>query len=62
MYILVYATALKYLPNEQLKYTSIELQDYLNPFANIKLEDQRYLFSLRTKINHIKINFPKDKI
>ena len=64
-----YAAAFKYLVDKQMKgskdadinHKSIKLQDYLNPFANIKLEDQRYLFSLRTKNNHIKINFPKDK-
>ena len=64
-----YDVALNYLLNEQLKgskcadikYKSIELQYYLNPFANIKLEEQIYIFSLRIKVNSIIMNFSKDK-
>ena len=37
-----------------IKYTSIVLQDHLNPFANMMLEDQRYLFSLWSKPIEIK--------
>ena len=64
-----YSAAFKYLKVKQtrgskgadIKYTLIELQDYLNPFANLTLEDQRYIFSLRSKMNEIKNNFPKDR-
>ena len=31
----------------RIKYENLELQDYLQPSSNLKLEDQQFLFSLR---------------
>ena len=36
-----------------IRYTSIELHEDLNPYVNITLEDQTDLFSLRSKISEI---------
>ena len=32
----------------QIRYETLELQDYLSPYSNLKLEDQQKIFSLRT--------------
>ena len=47
-------TGFKYLQNIQVKgskggkieYDSVSLQDYLDPYSNLNIDDQRYLFSL----------------
>ena len=44
-----------------IKYNKIELQDYLNPCANISLDDQKLLFSLRCEMNYLKSNFKRNK-
>ena len=43
-----------------ISYNSIELQDYLGSYANIKKEDQRYIFNFRTEMNPTRINFQRD--
>ena len=61
--------ALKYLKMKQSKgkkgstisYNSIELQDYLGSYANIKIEDQRYIFNFRSEMNWTKSNFQRDR-
>ena len=45
----------------RIVYDCLELQDYLNPFSNLKLEDQRFLFSLRCQMNILKSNFSRNK-
>ena len=40
----------------KIKYKTLELQDYLKPCSNLKLEDQHLIFSLRCEINPIKKN------
>ena len=60
---------LRYLKNLQKKcdkgsrisYSSLELQDYLHPSSNINVEDQRFLFSLRSEMNILKSNFRRNK-
>ena len=60
---------LKYLKELQKKgtkgslidYDSLEVQDYLNPSSNMKIEDQRYLFSLRREMNLLHSNFSRNK-
>ena len=44
-----------------INYTNFVLQPYFRPRDNIKLEAQRELFALRTKMNHIKANFCSSK-
>ena len=44
-----------------INYTNFVLQPYLRPRENIKLEAQRELFALRTKMNHIRANFCSSK-
>ena len=44
-----------------IKYDCLELQDYLNPAANISIKDQRYIFSLRCEMNILKSNFKRNK-
>ena len=59
---------IKYLRTKQMKgekginirYNSLELQDYLNPFSNMTLEDQRTMFSLRCEKNPLKPNFKRN--
>ena len=61
--------ALKYLKEMQRKdkkgaginYNSIELQDYWHSCANIKLEDQQFIFNFRSEMNQTKENFHRDK-
>ena len=60
---------LKYLRNIQekgskgsrIEYHAVELQDYLNPYSNIGIEDQQYLFSLRCEVNPLRANFKRNK-
>ena len=42
-------------------YDSLEVQEYLNPSTNRKIEDQRYLFSLRSEMNILHTNFSRNK-
>jgi hypothetical protein len=44
-----------------INYESLEAQDYLNPCFNFKLEEQRYLFSLRSEMNPLSTNFKRNK-
>ena len=52
-------TGLKYLKTKQSK--GEELQDYLNPCSNITLEEQRYIFSLRSRMNELRPNFSRNR-
>ena len=45
----------------RIKYENLELQDYLQPSSNLKLEDQRFLFSLRCEMNVLKTNFKRNE-
>ena len=38
----------------------MKLQDYLNPCSNLKLEEQRNIFSLRSRMNELKTNFSRN--
>ena len=59
---------IKYLRTKQMKgekginikYNILELPDYLNPFSNMALEDQRTMFSLRCEMNPLKPNFKRN--
>ena len=42
-------------------YDSLEVQEYLNQNTNMKIEDQRFLFSLRSEMNILHTNFSKNK-
>ena len=59
--------AIKYLENitgtKEVKiiYDSLNIQDYLKPCANITIEEQRYLFSLRSEMNPLKANFSQNQ-
>ena len=44
-----------------IDYDSLEVQDYLNPSSNMKIENQRYLFSLRSEMNLLHSNFSRNK-
>ena len=60
--------AIKYLNSLQkkkekgalIRYESLELQDYLNSSANLKIEEQRFIFSLRSEMNPLKSNFKRN--
>ena len=41
-------------------YDSLTLQDYLSPYSNLTLEDQRYLLSLRCEVNPLRSNFKRN--
>ena len=43
-----------------INYTTLELQDYLQPCANISLQDQQLVFSLRCEMNVLKTNFKRN--
>ena len=43
-----------------IKYNTLELQDYLQPCANISFEDQKLIFSLRCEMNLIRFNFKRN--
>ena len=59
---------LKYLKSIQenrskgnkIEYHAIELQDYLNPFSNLGIEEQQYIFSLRCEVNPLRENFKRN--
>ena len=40
-----------------IDYTNLELRHYLRACANISLEDQQLMFTLRCEINFLKTNF-----
>ena len=42
-------------------YESMKLNDYLNPCSNLKLEEQRNIFSLRSRMNELKTNFSRNQ-
>ena len=44
----------------KIEYDSVALQDYLNPYSNLSIEDQRYLFSLRCEVNPLRANFRRN--
>ena len=56
------SAGLKYLTEKQKKgekgrdilYESFQLQDYLCPYSNLDLEEQRLLFSLTSRMNPLK--------
>ena len=62
------SVAIQYLKKKQsdgdkgseIEYQDFGLQDYLSPSANIKLEDQHILFSLRSRMYPLKINFSRN--
>ena len=62
------SAGIKYLTKKQKKgekgrdidYKTLELQDYLCPHSNLKLEDQRILFSYRSRMNQLKTNFSRN--
>ena len=59
----------KYLESKQrkcekgafIKCNLLELQDYLHACANISLDDQQLLFSLRCEMNNLKSNVRRNK-
>ena len=44
----------KFEKGVKIKYKTLELQDYLKPYSNLKLEDQHLIFSPRCEMNQIK--------
>ena len=42
-------------------YKTLELQDYLSSSSNLTLEDQQLMFSLRCKMNHLKVSFSRNE-
>ena len=46
---------------ENIDYKTLALQPYFRPRENIKLEEQREIFALRTQMNHIRANFCSSK-
>jgi hypothetical protein len=45
----------------KINYYQIEIQDYLTPSANLTLEDQQLIFSLRCEMNPLKVNLSREK-
>ena len=43
----------------EINYDKLSCQPYLLPNSELKLEDQRYIFSYRARMNQIKDNFKK---
>ena len=43
-----------------INYNSPGAQDYLNPCFNLKLEEQIYMFSLRSEMNQLSTNFKRN--
>ena len=41
-------------------YETLEMQDYLKPCSNLKLEEQRSIFSFRSRMNELKCNFSRN--
>ena len=56
-------TALKYLKSQikrkgkEIKYKTLELQDYLRPEANLNIKEKKSIFKIRTRMIDIKENF-----
>ena len=58
----------KYLKNVQIKGSKgskienylLSIQDYLNPYINLSIDDQRYLFSCRCEVNPLRTNFRRN--
>ena len=44
----------------RIKYSTLELQDYLKPCSNLQLQEQQYIFSLRSEMNPLKKNFERN--
>ena len=44
----------------KIEYDLLSLQDYLNPYSNLSIDDQRYLFSLRCEVNPFRTNFRRN--
>ena len=53
-------TQRKYDKGSSIEYKLIQMADYLEPNSGLSLEDQREMFSLRTRMNYLPINFGKD--
>ena len=45
----------------EINYHILELQDYLSPNANLTLEDEQVMFSLRCKMKQLKVNFLRNE-
>ena len=45
----------------EINYYILELQDYLSPNANLTLEDEQVMFSLRCKMKQLKVNFLRNE-
>ena len=60
--------SIKYLKMKQskgekdanIKYETLELQDYLNPYSNLSLKEQQHIFSLRTQMSPLRNNISKN--
>ena len=44
-----------------IEYNSPGAQDYLNPCFDLKLEEQIYMFSLRSEMNQLSTNFKRNQ-
>ena len=42
-----------------IRYDSLELKDYLNSWSNLKIEEQRFIFSVRSDMNPLNSNFKR---
>jgi hypothetical protein len=57
---LIYLTEKQGKKGGKIKYSSLEMAEYLQPFSNeLSLEQKRELFSIRNRMNDIPENFPK---
>ena len=62
------SAGIEYLKTKQMKcekgvrieYSTLELQDYLKPCSNLQLQEQQYIFSLRSEMNPLKKNFERN--
>ena len=45
----------------KINYYQIEIKDYLTHSANLTLEDQQLIFSLRCEMNPLKVNLSREK-
>ena len=43
-----------------ITYNSLELKDYLNSWSNLRIEEQRFIFSVRSEMNPLKSNFKRN--
>ena len=63
-------TAFQYLSNKlqngkkgkEIKYTQIEMADYLLPSCSLSVEDKRQMFAIRSETNDLPYNFGKSEI